>query len=135
MTFQRRIQTVLDHRHGPTSFLPVTFFFFLFRAAPVACGSSQVKGQIMELQLPADTIAIAMPDPSCICDLRHSSRQHWILNPRTKLSSSGTLCQVLNPWSQSGNSVLILIIIYLFILLVDGGEEMSPFNIRCSLIS
>ena len=34
-----------------------------------------------ELQLPAYTIAIAMPNPSHICDLCHSSQQHQILNP------------------------------------------------------
>ena len=33
-------------------------------------------GDTSELQLPA-----AMPDPSHICDLHHSSRQHRILNP------------------------------------------------------
>ena len=37
-----------------------------------------------ELQLPAYTIAAATWDPSCICDLPHSSWQHWILNPLTK---------------------------------------------------
>ena len=35
-----------------------------------------------ELQLPAYTTA--MPDSSHICDLHHSSQQHWILNPRGK---------------------------------------------------
>ena len=34
-----------------------------------------------ELQLPAYTTATAIPDPSRICDLRHSSQQHWVLNP------------------------------------------------------
>ena len=33
----------------------------------------------LELQLPA--YATAMPDPICICDLHHSSRQCRILNP------------------------------------------------------
>ena len=28
-----------------------------------------------ELQLPAYITATAMPDPSCVCDLHHSSRQ------------------------------------------------------------
>ena len=37
-----------------------------------------------ELQLPAYATAIAMQDLSCICDLHHSSRQHWILNPLSK---------------------------------------------------
>ena len=35
----------------------------------------------LELQPQAHTTAIAMPDPSCICDLHHSSGQHQILNP------------------------------------------------------
>ena len=35
----------------------------------------------LDLQRPAYTIAIAMQDPSCICNLHHSSWQHWILTP------------------------------------------------------
>ena len=34
-----------------------------------------------ELQLPTYTTATATRDPSCICDLHHSSWQHWILQP------------------------------------------------------
>ena len=34
-----------------------------------------------ELQLQAYTTAIAMTDPSHVCDLYHSFWQHWILNP------------------------------------------------------
>jgi len=34
-----------------------------------------------EPQLPACPTATAMPEPSCICDLHHSSRHCWILNP------------------------------------------------------
>ena len=34
-----------------------------------------------ELQLPAYTTATARQDPSHVCDLRHSSWQHQILNP------------------------------------------------------
>ena len=33
-----------------------------------------------ELQLLAYARAITMPDPSQVCDLHHSSLQHWILN-------------------------------------------------------
>ena len=36
------------------------------------------------LQLLAYAAATAMPDPSLISDLHHSSRQHWILNPLSK---------------------------------------------------
>ena len=38
-------------------------------------------GDESELQLPAYTTATKMSDLSHICDLHHSSRQHWILNP------------------------------------------------------
>ena len=38
-------------------------------------------GVQLELQLLAYTMATAMQDPSHICDLHHSSRQCWILNP------------------------------------------------------
>ena len=51
-------------------------YFCLFRAAPVACGSSQARGLIG-----TTAAATAMPDPSPICDLHHSSWQHQILNP------------------------------------------------------
>ena len=39
------------------------------------------RGVELELQLLAYTKAPAARDPSCICALQHSSRQHWILNP------------------------------------------------------
>ena len=38
-------------------------------------------GVELELPLLAYAIAIAMWDLSCVCDLYHSSWQHWILNP------------------------------------------------------
>ena len=59
------------------------FFFFLclFRAAPAAYGSSQARGRI---EAAATATATATPNPSHICDLHHSSQQHWILNPLGK---------------------------------------------------
>ena len=41
------------------------------------------RGVKSELQLPAyaTATAIATRDPSRVCDLHHSARQHWILNP------------------------------------------------------
>ena len=41
----------------------------------------RLAGVELKLQLPAYTTATATQDPSHICDLRHSSRQHRILNP------------------------------------------------------
>ena len=34
-----------------------------------------------KLKLPAYTTVTAMPDPSHVYDLHHSSEQNWILNP------------------------------------------------------
>ena len=41
-------------------------------------------GVRLELQLLAYATAIATQDPSCICDLHHSSQQRQILNPLSK---------------------------------------------------
>ena len=38
-------------------------------------------GAESELQLPAYATPIATPDPSHICKLHSSLRQHWVLNP------------------------------------------------------
>ena len=57
--------------------------FLLFRAAPKACGGSQARGWI-GAKLLAFAIVIATPDPSRVCNLCHSSRQCWILNPLIK---------------------------------------------------
>ena len=52
-------------------------------------------GVKLEVQLLAYTTATAMWDPSCLCDLHHSSWQHPILNPlgeaRDQTSSSWIL--------------------------------------------
>ena len=55
----------------------------LFREAP---GHMEVPrlGVETDLQLLAYITAIAMPDPSLICDLHLSSWQHWVLNPLSK---------------------------------------------------
>ena len=57
-------------------FLVKEILFLLFRATPVAYGSSQARGQIG-----AVATATATQDLSHDCDLNHSSWQCWILNP------------------------------------------------------
>ena len=65
-------------------------FILLFRAFVCVCvflgphlWHVEVSGLgvELELQLLACATATVMPDPNHICDLHHSSRQHWILNP------------------------------------------------------
>ena len=55
-----------------------------------------------ELQPPAFATATAMPDPSHICDLYHSSGQHWILNP---LSEAREQTHILKDTSQILNQL------------------------------
>ena len=62
----------------------LSLFFLLFTAAPVVYSISQARGRESELQLPACTIATATWDPSLVCNLHHSSRQCWILNPLSR---------------------------------------------------
>ena len=59
------------------------FYFFLFRAAPVAHGSSWARGPI-RAAAKAYATATATQDLSCIYDIWHSLWQHWILNPLSK---------------------------------------------------
>ena len=56
-------------------------FFLLFRATPTAHRGSRARVPLGELQLQATVTATAMPDPSHICNLLHSSWPHQILNP------------------------------------------------------
>ena len=60
------------------------FFFFFFLPHLRHLGVPRL-GVKLELQLPANATATAMPDPSSICDLpRSSSRQCQIVNPLSK---------------------------------------------------
>ena len=85
------------------------FICFLFTATSAACGASRARGRI-------GAAAVRLhhnhsnEDPSCICDLRHSSQQHQVLNPPSEAgdqtSSSWTLCWVLNLPSPTGTPLL-----------------------------
>ena len=58
-----------------------------------------------ELQLPAYTTATSMQDPSCMCNLHHSSWQCQILNPLSEAKDQTHILMGLNPLSHSGNSI------------------------------
>ena len=55
----------------------------LFLVEPLAYGGSQARGQIGATAV-IYTTATAMPDPSRVCHLHHSSWQCRILNPLRK---------------------------------------------------
>ena len=61
----------------------VLFYFvcFCFLGRPLQHMEVPRLGLESELQLLASATARAMPDPSQVCSLHHSSWQCWILNP------------------------------------------------------
>ena len=65
--------------------LPIFLFFIylVFYFLGLHLGHMEVPrlGIQSDLQLLAYTTATAMPDPSHVCDIYHSSQQHQILNP------------------------------------------------------
>ena len=60
------------------------FIYFCFLGPPPWHMEVPWLGVESELQLPAYTTATAMWNPSCICDLHHSSQQHQVFNPLSK---------------------------------------------------
>ena len=80
-------------------------FVFLFKAAPEAYRCSRL-GVKLELQLLVHTTATAVPDPSHICILHHSSWQCWILNhwesPGIESASSWILIGFVDHWATKG---------------------------------
>ena len=72
---------------SPLHILETRFFFsfFLhFRAESAAFGGSQL-GVKSGIQLLAYTTVTAVWDLSCVCDLHHSSWQHWIPYPLSEI--------------------------------------------------
>ena len=84
-----KASTFFPHLSLPSTFLLIPFYFILFIffcfLGPYPRHLEVPRlGVESELQLPASTTATEMRDPSHVCDLRHSSRQHRILNPLSK---------------------------------------------------
>ena len=69
----------LDDTH--TLFCSVLFCYFCFLGPHLWHMEVPRLGVQSEIQPPVYTTATAMQDSSRICDLHHSSQQHWILNP------------------------------------------------------
>ena len=107
---QQLLKVHLLRWYSAKNFLSFFFFSFIFRATPVAYGSSWAKWWI-RAAVETYATATAMPDLSCICGLCHSFWQCWILNPlseaRDQTWPSRTLCRVLNPLSHNRNSVKV----------------------------
>ena len=72
-------------------------FFFDFPGPRLQHTEVPRLGVESELQLPAYTTVTATRDLSCVCNLHHSSRQRWILNP---LSESRDRTRILRDTGQ-----------------------------------
>ena len=83
-----------------------SFSFFFFLGPQPQCTEVPRLGVELELQVPAYAIAAATQDPSHVCDLHHSSQQHWILNhwakPGIETASSWWLVRFVfaEPWRE-----------------------------------
>ena len=75
----RRFQFL--HILSSTSDCPFFFLLFVFLGPHLQHMQVPRLGVESKLQLLACATAVAVLDPSHICDLHHSSRQRWILNP------------------------------------------------------
>ena len=93
------------------------FLFFVFLGPHLWQTEVPRLGVESELQLPACTTATATRDPSCICNLHHSSQQCWILNPLSKARDQTYILtdasQIRFHWATMGTPQFCLFKIYL----------------------
>ena len=80
MNISHGIQKLFLYRYIDVWILFFFFFLLVFRAAPAAYGSSKARSRIRAIATGLAT-ARAMRDPSCICNLHHSSWQWQCLIP------------------------------------------------------
>ena len=86
-----------------------------------------------ELQLPIYTPATAMQDPSCICNLHHSSWQCWFLNPLSEARDQTCILMdtswVHNPLIHNGNSCLFFFVcLFVFLIKVDIIDSLCLYR-------
>ena len=65
-------------------FVFIFYLFFVFLGLHLKHMEVPRLGIKLELQPPAYTTATATQDLSQVCNLHHSSQQHWILNPLSR---------------------------------------------------
>ena len=92
-------------------FIYFYFIFFVFLGPHLWHMEVPGLGVESELQLLAYTTATATPDLSPICNLHHSSRQHWILNPlsegRNRTCTLMDTSQLRFRWAMMGTPTLL----------------------------
>ena len=113
-----RTQLTTQHKHNAklprmtAHYYPAWDFLFFLGPHP---GPMDVPRPQVELErhLPACPPAIAMQDPSHVCDLHHSSQQHWKLSPLSEVRDQTPILmdtsRVLSPLSHNRNSLPVIL--------------------------
>ena len=90
------------------SLLHLSLFFKFFLGLHLWHMDVTRQGVKSQLQLLPHTTAMAIPDPSCVCELCHSLQQQWIFKPLSKVRNRTYILidtsWVLNLLSHNGNS-------------------------------
>ena len=110
------------------------FFFFFFLGLCLYHMGILRLGVKSELHLPAYTTATATSVPSCICDLRHSSRQRQILNPLNEARDQTRIRDIVGfliCWATTGTLIYFkVIILFYFTMLVASRQEIDGLQDR-----
>ena len=89
------------------------FFFFIFLGPHLWHMEVPRLGVEQELQPTAYTTVTAMSDLSCLCNLHHSSWQHWILNPLSEVRDQTRILmdssRVCYHWATMGTPFFIIL--------------------------
>ena len=84
----------------------LSFFFFFFCFLGLSLSHMEVPRLKVESELQPPAYATATPtDPSCICDLHHSSWQCQILNPLSEARDQAHI--LMDTLSHDGNSLFV----------------------------
>ena len=125
-TFAGEIMTMPHSESLQINFLSICTC--LFRATPVAYGSSQARGPTGDAQLPAYATATAMQDSSHICDLHCSSWQcgifHLLSDARGRtqiLMDTSRVCNLLGHNGTSTNHYNTVVLT----TTLQGGHRLS----------
>ena len=113
------------------------FFFFCFLGPHLGHIEAPRLGVESELQLPSYTTATATSDPSCVCNLYHSSRQRRILNPLSG-ARDGThilmdISQICYCWATTG-TLHIPFLEFLFFLNLYPEVELLGYMVALILV-
>ena len=104
-----------------------SFLFFCFLGPHLWHVGVPRLGAESELPLPAYTTATATPDLSHVCDLQHSSQQHWIPNP---LSEAKDLTHILIDTSHTCFCCTTIGTPYLVLIDMEAKILLSPCHVH-----